>query len=111
MHMDRKQSAVAGLGIVAVLGLFVVVYTQYGAEPASAPTKAGTWTAANESGQNVPEAVAEPRTLEDIEKAIDTQLAEDEKALEAEMTAETAYNEEELKSIDELNDTYDESAY
>lgn len=108
MHMDQKQSAAVGLGIVSMLGLFAVVYTQYGATPASAPEPAPAPIAMNEPGKNVPEVVAEPQTFEEVEAAISAQLAEDEKAFEAEMAAESSYNEEELKSLDELNNTYDE---
>lgn len=109
--MDNKQSAIAGLGIVAVLGLFVVVYAQYAAKPASAPTTTDVPFAKSAPGQNVPEVVAEPETPEDIMLAIDAQLADEERSFDAEVAAETAANEEELKSLDELNDAYDENTY
>ncbi len=109
--MDNKQSAIAGLGIVAVLGLFVVVYAQYAAKPASAPTTMNAPLPKSAPGQNVPEVVAKPQTPEDVMLAIDAQLADEERAFDTEVAAEAAANEEEVKSLDELNETYDESTY
>ena len=110
--MDQKKTMALVIGVAAVVILFAVVYSQFRAKDAVVPTLAvptGDQPWKNVKTDAVP--VAEPETPEDIAAAIDTQLAEDAKSLEAEMAAESADIEDELKSLDELNDAYDENAY
>ena len=110
--MDQKKTMALVIGVAAVVILFAVIYSQFRAKDTATsmpviPTGDQSWRGAKTDA--VP--VAEPETPEDITAAIDAQLAEDAKVLDAEMAAEAADNEEELKSLDELNDAYDENAY
>lgn len=112
--MDQKKTMALVVGIAAVVILFAVVYSQFrtkdAATPAPAiPTGDQPWRDRDMKADAVP--AAEPETPEDIAAAIDAQLAEDAKALDAEVAAENEDIEDELKSLDELNDAYDENAY
>jgi hypothetical protein len=111
--MDKKQAVVGIAVVAAILGLFVVVYAQFGAKYAVAPTVQQQKKMTNGNGGVTQQAVpiANPETVEDVSAAIDVQLAEDSKALDAEIAAETADIEGELNSLNELNKTYDENAY
>lgn len=110
--MDQKKTMALVIGVAAVVILFAVIYSQFRTKDTVTPTPVvptGDQPWRSVKTDAVP--VADPDTPEDITAAIDAQLAEDAKSLEAEMAAETADNEEELKSLDELNDAYDENAY
>lgn len=110
--MDQKKIIPIAIGLVAAVILFVVVYSQFVAKDAMAPSVPVAEQQSVEGGDMRPAVpVANPETVEDVTTAINAQLAEEAAAFDAEIAAETAAIDKELTSLNELNDAYDESTY
>ena len=110
--MDHKKIIAVSIGVLAAVVLFSVVYTQFSVKDAMAPSMGVVQQQKKMVGEANPVApITDPETVADITMAIDAQLAEDAKAFDAEIAAETAAIDGDLTSLNELNDTYDETAY
>lgn len=109
--MDQKKAIAISLGVLAAVILFAVVYSQFAPRRAMAPTGDQVWSGSQANSAQPAVPVADPETPSDVATAIDSQLSEDSASLDAEMAAETADVEDDVKSLDDLNNTYDENAY
>lgn len=112
--MEHKKIVAISLGVLAAVILFSVVYGQFAAKRAMAPSVPAMQQKKPVGNGDMAQPampVADPETVEDVSMAIDAQLAEDSAALDAEIASETADIEGELNSLDELDKTYDENAY
>lgn len=106
--MDQKKAIVLGIGIIAILGLLAVVFSQLSSEKDMTGNPSVPVVTTDQSEKNaVP--IADPKNAGEVSAAIEAQLAEDAKALDAEIAAETAAIEAEVGSINELSQTYDEN--
>ncbi len=112
--MDTRQSTIFALGIVAMAGLFAVVYAQFSSKQESATVMPQQGYATERSKTVAPaakEQQADPQTPDEVATGIDAQLSEDSAMLESEMATESSDMDAEANSMNDLSQSYDENAY
>jgi hypothetical protein len=118
--MEKKQAIVVGIVLVAILGLFVIVYAQLSAKPVQAP--AGMVNAPQNrvvppqmksgAAAGVPMPVAkDPQTIEEVAQSIADQLDQDAASAQADMEGKVSGVSAQVNSANDLNQTYDPNQY
>ncbi len=117
--MEKKQAVVVGIVLIAVLGLFVVVYTQLSMKTAQAPTVAPVTrgemalpeTAVSDDAMMAAPVVQDPQTVDEVAGNIAAQLDQDAASAQAEMQGAVSNVGAQINSADDLTQTYDPNQY
>lgn len=117
--MEKKQAVVVGIVLIAVLGLFVVVYTQLSMKTAQAPAVAPVVSGGamrseapvSDDVMTTAPVVQNPQTVDEVAGNIAAQLDQDAASAQAEMQGMVSNVGAQINSADDLTQTYDPNQY